>query len=238
MPRSATKILGEPKGRYCEWFAVRVFRWLESWTASRCSYRDPSSGRRNPVLGTAKCSNFRGLIRCAWLQHKSAACERWRWPRGLPRRAKKKESTTGACAESVNSRRGEVPVERDPRLAIVRGRATVRWRHSIHFHATRVCFLQPFLAIRNSVECHTGSQRQAEFQSSIHRLFRGTIRHVQNVAGLESHIFRRALQHFFEIDGDFVLLALTVLADDDSSIFLRGTAQATRESQQFQGAHL
>src|SRR6266550_4700153 len=99
---------------------------------------------RNSVPGTAECSHFRGLIRCAWLRHKSAACERWRSQRGSPPRAKKKELTTGACAESVDSRRGEAPAERAPRLAIARGRASGRWHHSNHFHEARVCFLQPF----------------------------------------------------------------------------------------------
>src|SRR2546430_12735662 len=53
----------------------------------------------------------------------------------------------------------------------------------------------------------------------------------QNVAGLESHIFARTLQHFLEIDGDFVLLALTVLADDDSSVDRKSTRLNSSHSQ-------
>src|SRR5258707_4971874 len=81
-------------------------------------------------------------------------------------------------------------------------------RHWSHSHEVRVYFRQPFLVVGHAVESDARSQSNSEFQTPEHRLFAGTVRHVQNGAWQKLNIFRLALHHLLEIHGNFKLLPL------------------------------
>src|SRR5260370_14985136 len=111
-------------------------------------------------------------------------------------------------------------------------------RHWGHSDEVRVYFRQPFLVVGHAVESDARSQSNSEFQSPEHRLFAGTVRHVQNVAGQKLNIFRLALHHLLEIHGNFVLLPLEVFPDYYGMVAFCDVSQSTGKIANLQSWHL
>src|SRR5216684_7548222 len=119
-----------------------------------------------------------------------------------------------------------------------RARRPAQRRHWSHFHGVRVYLRRSFLVVSHAVEGDARPQRNSEFQSLEHRPSACTVWHIQNVAGLKLNILRLALHHLLEINGNFVLLSLSVLPHYDRMIAFRGGAQTTSERQNFQSGQL
>jgi hypothetical protein len=60
-------------------------------------------------------------------------------------------------------------------------------------------------------------------------LFGGALGDVENVAGLQADVFSLKLHDFFQIDFHFVLLAIAIVADDNSVIGFGGVIETTRK---------
>src|SRR5215467_16286310 len=92
-----------------------------------------------------------------------------------------------------------------------------------------------FLAIRQPVQRYARADREANFDCPEHSLLRTALRHVQNVARLKLQILSLAIEHFLQIDGDFMLLSRVVLADDDGFIGLGCPREAPCQRKNLQG---
>jgi len=92
--------------------------------------------------------------------------------------------------------------------------------------------------IGQAIQSHTGTQGDAKLSSAEEGLFAATFRDKENIGGLQQNVFALKFGDFLEVQSNFLLLALTVSADDDGVIGFCGAAQATGEGKDLESAHL
>ena len=89
-----------------------------------------------------------------------------------------------------------------------------------------------------AVNDYAASDGDAQLCNPNKSLLGHTLGDVENIAGLQANVFGLKLHDFAQVDFHFVLLAVSIVADDDCSIGLRGTVEATSKRKHLEGSEL
>src|SRR5581483_2550835 len=88
------------------------------------------------------------------------------------------------------------------------------------------------------VKSNTGSEANGKFRGAHEDFLGGAVGHVNDIAWEEGNVLDFAPFDFSEVQGNFVFLAVGILANDDGALRLGGASKAAGKGKQLQSAHL
>src|SRR5882672_11919979 len=123
------------------------------------------------------------------------------------------------------------------------GGQTGRRREQLHGSIGAIFAGDDFVIVRHNssnqaVNGNGSTDCGARFCGLDKSLLGRTLGDVQDVAGLQANVFSLKLHDLFQVDVDFVLLAVAVVANDDSVIGFGGVIEATSKGKQLQCSEL